>query len=187
VSRPVRRLALLNGRIYTQNPQQPIAQALASIGNRIVAVGSDDEALAAAGPGTKRLDLAGRAVVPGFFDSHFHFLGYSFERQRARLDRAQSVAEVQALVTTAAGKVGPDAWVLGRGWDRNLWPGAAFPSRHDLDTLSGGRPVCLLSRDVHAVWANTKALELAGITADTPDPTGGAILREPDGSPSGVL
>ena len=187
MSTPVRRLALLNWRVYTQNPRQPTAQAVASIGNRIVAVGTDEEALAAAGPGAETLDLAGRAVVPGFFDSHFHFLGYSFDRQRARLDRARSVAEVQALVKTAAEKVGPDAWVLGRGWDRNLWPGAAFPSRHDLDAVAGGRPVCLLSRDVHAVWANTKALELAGITANTPDAPGGAILREPDGTPSGVL
>ena len=93
--------------------------------------------------------------MPGFVDAHFHFLGYSFDRQRARLDRATSVAEVQRLVAAAAAKVGPDGWVLGRGWDRNLWPGAAFPTRHDLDAVAGGRPVCLLSRDVHAVWANT--------------------------------
>jgi predicted amidohydrolase YtcJ len=187
VPTPVRRLALLNGRIYTQNPVQPIARALAAVGNRIVAVGGDDEALAAAGPGAETLDLAGRAVVPGFVDSHFHFLGYSFDRQRVRLDRAQSVAEVQALVKAAAEEVGPGAWVLGRGWDRNLWPGATFPSRRDLDAIADGRPVCLLSRDVHAAWANTKALELAGITAATPDPPGGKILREADGTPSGVL
>src|SRR4051794_30863468 len=98
VATPVRRLALLNGRIYTQNPAQPTAQAVASIGNRIVAVGSDEDALAAAGPGAETVDLGGRAVVPGFVDAHFHFLGYSFDRQRVRLDRATSIAEVQALV-----------------------------------------------------------------------------------------
>ena len=181
------RLVLTNGRVYTQDAARPIAEALASIGNRIVAVGSNDDALAAAGLGAERIDLRGRAVVPGFVDSHVHFLGFSFDRQRARLDRATSVAEVQQLVTAAAEKVGPDAWVLGRGWDRNLWPGAPFPSRHDLDAAAGGRPVCLLSRDVHAVWANSRALKLAGITAQTPDPPGGKILREPDGAPSGVL
>src|SRR5258708_4327060 len=97
-----------------------------------------DEALAAAGPGADRLGLGGRAVVPGFLDAHFHFLGYGFDRQRARLDRASSVAEVQDVVRTAAARVAPDAWVLGRGWDRNLWPGAAFPSRHDLDIVADG-------------------------------------------------
>jgi predicted amidohydrolase YtcJ len=181
------RLVLTNGRIYTQNASQPTTEALASVGNRIVAVGSNDEALAAAGPDAEHIDLGGRAVVPGFVDSHFHFLGFSFDRQRARLDRATSVGEVQRLVAVAAETVGPDAWVLGRGWDRNLWPGAAFPSRHDLDGVADGRPVCLLSRDVHAVWASSRALELAGISADTPDPPGGKILREADGTPSGVL
>ena len=121
------RLVLTNGRIYTQDAARPTAEALASIGNRIVAVGSDAEALAAAGPGAERIDLAVGPCVPGFVDAHFHFLGYSFDRQRARLDRATSVAEVQRLVAVAAEKVGPDAWVLGRGWDRNLWPGAAVP------------------------------------------------------------
>lgn len=181
------RLALTNGRVYTQDAARPRAEALACVGNRVVAVGSDAEALAAAGPGAERIDLGGRAVVPGFVDSHFHFLGFSFDRQRARLDRATSVGEVQRLVAVAAETVGPDDWVLGRGWDRNLWPGAAFPSRRDLDAVAGGRPVCLLSRDVHAVWASSRALELAGITAKTSDPPGGKILREPDGGPSGVL
>lgn len=181
------RLALTGGRIYTQDAARPRAEALACVGNRIVAVGSNEEALAAAGPGAERLDLAGRAVVPGFVDAHFHLLGYSFDRQRARLDHAASISEIQRLVGAAAERVDPDAWVLGRGWDRNLWPGAAFPSRHDLDGIAGGRPICLLSRDVHAVWANSHALELAGITAATPDPPGGKILREPDGTPSGVL
>ena len=95
---PYPRLALVNGRIYTQDAARPTAQALASVGNRIVAVGSDDEALAAAGPGAERVDLGGRAVVPGFVDAHFHFLGFSFDRQRARLDQATSVGEVQRLV-----------------------------------------------------------------------------------------
>jgi len=181
------RLVLTNGRIYTQHIARPRAEALACVGNRIVAVGSNAEADEAAGPGAERVDLGGRAVVPGFVDAHFHFLGYSFDRQRARLDRATSVEEVQRLVAEAAARVGPDDWVLGRGWDRNLWPGAAFPNRGDLDAVAGGRPVCLLSRDVHAVWANSRALELAGSSAETPDPPGGKILRGPDGTPTGVL
>jgi predicted amidohydrolase YtcJ len=181
------RLALVNGRVYTQDRVRPQVQAVASVGNRIVAVGSSEEARAAAGSGAEVVDLGGRAMVPGFVDAHFHFLGYSFDRQRAKLDRATSIADVQQLVRLQAEASGPDAWILGRGWDRNLWPGAPFPTRHDLDAVTGSRPAALLSRDVHAVWANTRGLELAGITRDTPDPPGGKIVREADGTPSGVL
>jgi predicted amidohydrolase YtcJ len=156
-----------------------------------VAVGADEEALAAAGPGAERIDLTGRAVVPGFLDAHFHYLGYSVERQWARLNDADSIAAVRAIigqaVSAAPELAGSDAWVLGRGFDRNRWPGQPLPTRHDLDAVTAGRPAALLSRDFHAVWANSRALELAGLTAGTPDPPGGKIEREPDGAPSGLL
>ncbi|MCC7368200.1 MAG: amidohydrolase [Chloroflexi bacterium] len=188
VPRAPHRLALVNGRVYTQDARRPLVQALASVGNRIVAAGSSADALAAAGPEAEVVDLGGRAVVPGFVDAHFHFLGYSFDRQRVPLDRAASIEAVRQLVAPIAAQTSdPDAWIIGRGWDRNLWPGARFPTRHDLDGVTNGRPTMLLSRDVHSVWANTRALELAGITRDTPDPPGGRIEREADGSPSGVL
>jgi predicted amidohydrolase YtcJ len=181
------RLVLAHGRIYTQDAAHPLAEAIGIVGNRIVGVGSVAEALAVAGTEATVVDLKGRAVVPGFIDAHFHLLGYSFDRLRVPLDRAASISDVQALVEAAAATLPPDAWVLGRGWDRNLWPTPDFPSRRDIDDVAGGRPVCLLSRDVHAAWANSRALELAGVTVSTPDPAGGRILREPDGSPSGVL
>ncbi|MFN8634211.1 MAG: amidohydrolase [Chloroflexota bacterium] len=187
----VDRLALVNGRVYTQDAAQPTATAIACIGNRIVAVGSDDDALAAAGPGAERIDLRGQAVVPGFLDAHFHYLGYSFERQWARLNRAASIAEIQQVIAKAVEdappQTSPDSWILGRGFDRNLWPGRPLPTRHDLDAVTGRRPAALLSRDFHAVWANSRALELAGLTAETPDPAGGKIEREPDGAPGGLL
>ncbi|MGE3269230.1 MAG: amidohydrolase family protein, partial [Chloroflexota bacterium] len=156
---PPARLVLLNGRIYTQDAARPVVQAIASVGNRIVAAGSHEDALAAAGPDAQIIDLGGRAVVPGFIDAHFHFLGYSFDRQRVHLDQATSIAEVQRLIAPLAGTDSAgetDAWVLGRGWDRNLWPDTAFPTRHDLDAVTGARPAALLSRDVHAVGANTR-------------------------------
>ncbi len=183
----VNRLVLAHGRIYTQDVAHPVAEAVGIIGNRVVAVGSVAEARDAAGPDAEVVDLGGRAVVPGFIDAHFHLLGDSFDRQRVALDQAASIPEVQRLVSAAAASLAPDAWVLGRGWDRNLWPTHDFPSRRDLDDVTGGRPACLLSRDVHAAWANSRALELAGVTAATPDPPGGHILREPDGTPTGVL
>ena len=182
-----RRLALVGGRIYTQDPARPLAEAVAVVGNRIVEVGSAGEALAAAGSGAERIDLRGRAVLPGFVDAHFHLLGYCHERERLRLDGTRSVAEIVALVRDAANGLPRDAWVLGRGWDRNLWPGAVFPTRHDLDAAGPDQPVMLLSRDVHAVWANSVALLRAGITRDTPDPPGGRIVRDPAGEPTGVL
>jgi predicted amidohydrolase YtcJ len=182
-----RSLVLFDGRIYTQEPARPVAQAVAAIDNRIVAVGSRQDVLAAVDGSAERIDLRGRAVVPGFIDAHFHLLNYCLDRDRVRLDRATTAGEAAALVARAADRLPRGAWVVGRGWDRNLWPGADFPTRHDLDRVVSDRPVCLLSRDVHAVWANTAALRLAAITRDTPDPPGGRIVRESDGTPSGVL
>lgn len=180
-------LALVNGRVYTQEPAQPRASAVAVVGNRIVRVGSDDEVLEATGDGAERIDLGGRAVVPGFVDAHFHLLAYCLGRDRVQLDGVETLARVLNLVAQAAELAPPGSWVLGSGWDRNLWPGARFPTRYELDRVTGRRPACLNSRDFHAVWANTAALELAGIGRDTPDPPGGRIVRESDGTPSGVL
>jgi predicted amidohydrolase YtcJ len=179
-------IALLNGRVYTQEVGQPLARAVGVLGNRIAAVGSDDEVLAALPSGADRVDLHGRAVLPGFVDAHFHLLQYCLSRERLQLDGIASLDAVWELVARAATTAPAGAWVLGRGWDRSLW-GGQFPTRHDLDGVSEGHPICLFSRDVHAVWVNTIGLELAGIRRDTPDPPGGRILREPDGTPSGIL
>ena len=179
-------IAFLNGRVYTQEVGQPLARAVGVLGNRIAAVGSDDEVLAALPSRADRVDLHGRAVLPGFVDAHFHLLQYCRSRERLRLDGVASLDAVRALVARAAGTASPGSWVLGGGWDRSLW-GGEFPTRGDLDAVSDGHPVCLFSRDVHAVWVNTVGLELAGIRRETPDRPGGRILRELDGTPSGIL
>ncbi|MCC6174805.1 MAG: amidohydrolase [Chloroflexi bacterium] len=183
----VSRLVMLNGRVYTQDATQPYAEAVGIVGNRIVAVGMADEAIDAAGPGAERLDVGGRAVLPGFVDAHVHLLGFSHDRERIRLDHASSIEDVTRRVAERAARTPPDAWVLGRGWDHNVWPDRRLPTRHALDAVTGGRPASLLSRDVHAIWANSRALAMAGIGPDTPDPPGGRIVREPDGTPTGVL
>src|SRR6266540_1336375 len=182
-----RALALVNGRVYTQEHASPRGQAVGVVGNRIAAVGSNEAALDVVGASADRIDLHGRTVIPGFVDAHFHLLAYCLSRERLQLEGAETLESALGLVGQAAVAAPPRAWVTGRGWDRNLWPGAAFPSRHDLDRVARGRPVFLLSRDAHAVWVNTAALELAGIGRDTPDPPGGRILREPNGTPSGIL
>ncbi len=182
-----RALALVNGRVYTQEHASPRGQAVGVVGNRIAAVGSNEAALDVVGASADRIDLHGRTVIPGFVDAHFHLLAYCLSRERLQLEGAETLESALGLVGQAAVAAPPRAWVVGRGWDRNLWPGAAFPSRHDLDRVARGRPVFLLSRDAHAVWVNTAALELAGLGRDTPDPPGGRILREPNGTPSGIL
>ena len=179
-------LALLNGRVYTQDPVGPLAAAVAVVGNRIVRVGSDREIVEAAGPRAERIDLEGRALLPGFVDAHFHLLTYCLGRDRLQLEGIESVAEILALVARAVEQAPPGAWILGSGWDRNLWPGAELPTRQMLDRVAAGRPACLNSRDFHAVWANTAALELARIDRDTPDPPGGRIVREPNRAARGI-
>jgi predicted amidohydrolase YtcJ len=164
-----------------------MAEAVAVVGNRVAVVGANDEALEAAGDRAERVDLAGRAVLPGFVDAHFHLLTYCLGREQIHLGGAESLEAALDLVARAAHRLPPDAWVLGRGWNHNLWPNRAFPTRQDLDRVVGGRPACLLSHDVHAIWANSTALELAGITPETPDPPGGRIVRDASGRPSGVL
>src|SRR3954469_23425223 len=144
MSRPVRRLALLNGRIYTQDPAAPVATAIGIVGNRIVAVGANDVAIMAPGPNAELIDLGGRAALPGFIDSHVHLLGYSHDRERVRLDRVASNAAVQLLVREQAAQTPLDGWVVGRGWDRNLWPAGIVATRQALDAVVPDRPVSLL-------------------------------------------
>jgi predicted amidohydrolase YtcJ len=180
-------LALLNGRVYTQEVGRPFAQAVAIAGSRIVAIGSGDEVLAAAGDRPERVDLGGRAVVPGFVDAHFHLLGYCLGRDAVQLGGSESLGVALGQVRAAAEALPDGAWLLGRGWNQNDWPTRAFPTREDLDRVVGRRPVLLHSHDHHAAWVSSAALELAGIGRETPDPPRGRIVRAADGEPSGVL
>jgi predicted amidohydrolase YtcJ len=165
----------------------PRATAVGIVGDRICAVGTDDEVLAAIDDRAERVDLHARALLPGFVDAHFHLLGYCLDRGRIHLDGLPTLAATLDAIRYAVEQAPADTWMLGRGWNQNLWPTHAFPTRHDLDRVTGPRPACLLSHDVHAVWANTAALRLAGIGRATPDSAGGRIVREADGEPSGIL
>jgi predicted amidohydrolase YtcJ len=179
-------LVLTNGVIYTQDAGQPTATAVAISGDRILAVGSDSAMQALLGAGGKRLDLAGRCVTPGLVDAHVHFQDYSLSLQRINLMDTATLDEALARVAAGAAKAGA-GWVRGRGWNQSLWAGGAFPTYADLDRVVPERPVALSHRSGHALWVNSRAMQLAGLSAGTPDPPGGQIQRDSAGQPTGIF
>lgn len=173
-------LLLFNGQIYTMDDQLPYAQALAVRAGHIIAVGDDAQVRALAGPDTEHLDLHGRTVLPGLTDAHIHLVGYGLSLTQVQLDGLTSLQEAVTRVAERAGTMQPGEWVRGRGWNRNLWPGAPFPRKHDLDSVTVHNPVYLRSKDGHAAWVNSLALQEAGLTRETPDPPGGRLERDPE-------
>ncbi len=133
------------------------------------------------------VDLAGGHVYPGFTEAHGHFSGYGAALEQVDLAGTTSLAEVIARVRAAAEKLPPGEWVVGRGWDQNLWPEKEFPSRDELSAVFPERPVLLRRVDGHAIMVNAAGLKLAGISAAMPDPQGGRVLRDARGRPTGVL
>jgi predicted amidohydrolase YtcJ len=180
-------LILYNGAIHTMDPARPLASAVACRDGRILAVGADAAARAAAGPGAESIDLHGRTVIPGLTDAHVHFLWYAVGLSRPNLDGARSLPEALARLRVALGTAGPGEWILGSGWNHEDWARPIFPCRQDLDLLTPDRPVVLRRKDGHSVWANSLALERAGISAKTADPAGGVIDRDEHGDPTGIL
>ncbi|GCF11826.1 amidohydrolase [Dictyobacter arantiisoli] len=182
-------IAYLNGNIYTMDVQVPHAQAIAidTQTGRILAVGSNDEVRRVGGQYQERIDLHGRTVVPGFIDAHIHVLETAYRSQRVDAATCHSEDEVAELVRAHAARTPVGHWIQGGHWDRNTWPGQRFPSKASLDAAAPMHPVALSSKDGHLLWVNSKALALAGISAQTPDPAMGAILRTSTGEPTGVL
>jgi len=181
-------LVLYNGDVHTMDAAAPRAQAIAIAGNRVLAVGSDAEMRALLAPDGETVDLQGRTVVPGFTDSHLHFMSYGLSLKQIDLAEVPSLKEALARVEARAAETPAGQWLTGRGWDQSLWKGEAFPTREDLDAVAPEHPAFLRRKCGHAGWANSRALELAGITAETPDPAGGAIEHDPaTGQPTGIL
>jgi predicted amidohydrolase YtcJ len=162
-------------------------EALAIRGEKIVAAGSNKEVQAFEGKGTKVIDLKGRFVMPGFNDAHTHLANAGQAKLAIDLTGAKSLAEFQARIREGMKSAKPGEWLLGRGWDHTLWPEKRFPTRHDLDAVSKDHPMIFGRVDGHVAVANTKALELAGITRDTPNPPGGEIERDAKGEATGML
>jgi predicted amidohydrolase YtcJ len=180
-------VVLLNGNIYTVDKARPVASAIAVSRGRIIFVGSDADARKLGKESTNVIDLRGATVVPGIIDAHAHLLGLGNTVRRVNLVGSASYDEVIARVQAWAKDVTPGEWILGRGWDQTRWPGREFPTHEALSRAFPNNPVVLDRIDGHAILANTKAMELAGVTAATTDPAGGRIIRLASGSPSGVF
>jgi predicted amidohydrolase YtcJ len=172
----------VNGRVWTADPDRPWAQALAVRGPLLAAVGTNEYVQRLAGPRTEVLDLAGRLVTPGFNDAHMHLLVLD----EIDLDGAASVAEIQSRLRDYAGAHPERAWIAGRGWGFGAFGGEA-PSAAHLDAAVPDRPVFVRDRDGHSALANRRALAVAGVTRETPDPKDGEIVRGADGAPTGLL
>jgi predicted amidohydrolase YtcJ len=179
---------VVNGKVYTVNPRQPWAEALALSDGRILAVGSSEEIERWRGPATKVIDAGGHLVLPGFTDSHIHFLEGGLTLIEPDLNDTRTTAEIENLLRNyAASHPGKD-WIVGQGWTYDVFGATGLPDKQMLDRVFPERPVYLESFDGHSAWVNSKALAIAGITRKTHDPAGGAIVRDAStGEPTGAL
>ena len=180
-------LIVTNARIYTVDPSRPVAAAMAIRDGRVQFVGSTRGAMALRGANTQLLDVGGRTVIPGMTDAHAHFLGLGTTLRDVDLVGTKSYDEVIARVVERARTAPAGTWILGRGWDQNDWGNTAFPTHEALSRAVPDHPVYLTRVDGHAGLANAKAMELAGVGADTKDPNGGRLERDAEGRPSGVF
>ncbi|MCM2430034.1 amidohydrolase [Streptomyces sp. RKAG337] len=178
-------LVFTGGPALTTDPARSRATSVAVRGERIVAVGHD-EVRELVGPKTEVVDLAGRLLIPGFQDAHVHAVYAGVELGECDLTGTTSLAEYQRRIAAYAEAYPGREWITGSGWSLESFEGGV-PTRHLIDAVVADRPVFLFNRDHHGAWANTRALELAGLTAGTPDPSDGRIEREADGAPGGML
>jgi len=186
-------LVLRNGKIVTVDASLPEAQAVAIRGDRIVAVGTDQAIQPYVGPATQVIDLRGQLAIPGLVESHGHFMGLGQSKLTLDLMDVKDWNEIVSMVAAAAKQAKPGDWILGRGWHQEKWSSApkpnveGFPVHDELSQVSPNNPVLLTHASGHASFANAKAMEAAGLTAKTPDPAGGEILKDATGRPIGLL
>lgn len=184
-------IVLYNATVHTMEPDAPVARAVAITGDRIAALASNERESAALRealvPGGQAIDLGGQTVVPGMIDAHLHFVEYSLRLKRVDIYELPSLEQTLERVAAYAATVPPGRWIRGGGWNHNLWAESTFPTRHDLDRAAPQHPVALSSKDGHSLWINTRAMQIAGLDADTPDVPGGSIYRDAESVPTGIL
>lgn len=183
-------LVIQNGTIHTLDKANPTAEAIAIRAGKILAVGSLEEIDLLTHANTRRIDLGGRTLIPGFNDAHLHLwkLGLLLTTMLdARAAATPSIAAIVQAFRSRTADTPPDTWITGRGYHENALTEKRHPDRHDLDAASTNHPLHLIHTSAHAAVVNTKALQLAGITRDTPNPPGGEIVRDEHGEPTGLL
>jgi predicted amidohydrolase YtcJ len=180
-------LIVTAARIYTADATRPMVTAIAARGGRLIFAGSAERAMALRGPATRVLDFPGRTIIPGMVDAHAHLVGLGARLRTVDLAGTRSYEEVIARVAARAREVRSGAWITGRGWNQELWADTRFPTHEALSRAVPDHPVYLTRVDGHAALVNARAIQAAGLTAATRDPDGGRIIRNPDGTPAGVL
>jgi predicted amidohydrolase YtcJ len=186
-------LVLTNGKVVTVEESQPQAEAIAIRGDRIQAIGTTAEMKRHIGSSTQVVDLNGQLAIPGFVESHAHFTGVGETQLNLNLMKTTSWDQIVAMVAQAVEHAKPGQWIYGRGWHQEKWTSTpvpnveGFPTHASLDRVSPNNPVLLTHASGHASFANRKAMELSGITAKTPNPEGGELLKDAAGDPTGLL
>jgi len=179
---------LVNGKIWTGDANRPAAEAVAFLGERIVAVGTSAEVRRAASSSAETIDLAGRPAFPGFIDSHVHFMNGGYSRLAVQLRDASSKEEFVARIAAKAKALPKGEWIQNGEWDHELFRPVELPRRDWIDPVTPDHPVCINRLDGHMILANSLALKIAGVTKSTPAPPGGEIVRDPaTGEPTGIL
>jgi predicted amidohydrolase YtcJ len=186
-AKPAADTIIQNARIWTVDSALPEAEAVAILGQRIVAVGSNQQVDVWRGPKTRVVDAAGKRLLPGFNDAHVHFTDGGAQLDSVELNDATSAEEFARRIRERAAKTAKGDWLLGGDWDETKWTPAELPTKQLIDAVSLDVPVAVNRYDGHMVLANSLALKLAGITAQTPDPPGGVIVRDGQGNPTGGL
>jgi predicted amidohydrolase YtcJ len=186
-TQPAADLIIHNAKIWTVDKNHPTAQAVAVLGDRIVAVGSEDDVEAWRGAHTRIIDASGNLLLPGFNDSHVHFVDGGLSLDSVQLNDATSATEFARRIGEQAKKTPRGEWVTSGDWDETKWTPAAMPTKELIDPLTPDTPVFVSRYDGHMALANSVTLRLAGITAQTPDPPGGVIMHDAQGNPTGAL
>ena len=186
-------LVLRNGKVVTVDDARPEAEAIAVSGDAIAAVGSNQEIQKYVGSSTKAIDLKGALAIPGLIDAHVHFTGVGQAAMSLKLATAKEWDDIVRMVADAAKTAKPGEWIIGRGWHQEKWGHRpepqveGFPTHDRLSRVSPNNPVLLTHASGHAAFANAKAMAVAGVTRDTADPTGGKILKDRKGEPTGLF
>jgi predicted amidohydrolase YtcJ len=186
-SKPSATLIVTNAAVYTVDKQRPKAEAVAVIGDRIVAVGSRAEIDLWRGPQTKVIDAHGRLLLPGFNDAHVHFIQGGAQLDQVQLNDAATPEEFTKRIAAKVKKTPKGEWILGGRWDETKWPKEELPTRELVDPVTGDIPIFVERYDGHEALANSAAMKLAGVNAKSSDVPGGVIVRDANGNPTGVL